>query len=994
MPDYNELFNLDSSNKQVEISVDGSIVITNVELYGEEFELSEMLCADSQVQFGQCNASSIKFKTSNISTALKGKVLNVTISINNNEPFQVGKYKVFSDTPTADHKDRVIVAYDAMYDVLNANVAEWYVDFFENNENVTLKDFRDGFFEHFGIEQEVVELPLDDMAVEQTIGGDDISGKLIITSICEINGCFGHIGRDGKFQYIFLTEIGQGLFPALTLYPKDGLFPSPIESTTLFDAAYYYEVRYEDYLSRRINKLQIRQNEDDIGYVHGYGDNCYIVEDNFLVYGKSSVELAVIAEAMFKKINMVEYRPASIKAKGNLTIPLGTAIAVDTTYKKIYTYIFERTTTGIQGLIDQYSADGTEYHNENVNSVNRSLYQLKGKTNELSRTIEETRSTITDVESGLESEIRQTASTLETTLKAYSDTNSAAARTGAGADTDAKLANYSTTTQMNSAIQQSASNITTSVASTYATQASVQIQIDSLQAQIDDSIDTFTGPDVPTLNNYPAEDWTTTQLKDQHIGDLYIVNSEGGSYAGYYYRFEKANNVYQWSILDDTEVSKALADAGAALALAQGVADNLEVNYYTKSETNSQISQSAGNITSTVSANYETKVDATNKLNTAKDYAEDYTDGKLTLYSNTVQMNSAISQSASSITSSVAATYETKSNANTRYTSLNSSIAQTADSITAEVSRAQNAEEELAASISVNTDAINLKVSKGDVSSQISQEAGQITINSNRIAINSNYFTLTKDGKIKATDGEFSGKITSTSGTIGGFNIGSSSIYNGTNSMSSTSNGVYIGTNGINISGRFKVSSSGAVTIQPLASDPLYIGSLSARHTSIDQYGNIETGFSTYGSVKIISGASSSDEPSLVIKKTGLTTSNITTIKGDTIEVKGTYATQYKGNEIIVPNNSGATMWSLHPIANSSNKIITGNSSIVGLGIGLVDVYLGGSRIKFFASSMSGSGQTKKTVSNITTPSSASASTIATKVNDLLTALRGYGLIG
>lgn len=41
------------------------------------------------------------------------------------------------------------------------------------------------------------------------------------------------------------------------------------------------------------------------------------------------------------------------------------------------------------------------------------------------------------------------------------------------------------------------------------------------------------------------------------------------------------------------------------------------------------------------------------------------------------------------------------------------------------------------------------------------------------------------------------GKITSTSGTIGGFTIGSSSIYNGTNSLTSTTAGIYLGTNGI-----------------------------------------------------------------------------------------------------------------------------------------------------------------------------------------------------
>lgn len=41
--------------------------------------------------------------------------------------------------------------------------------------------------------------------------------------------------------------------------------------------------------------------------------------------------------------------------------------------------------------------------------------------------------------------------------------------------------------------------------------------------------------------------------------------------------------------------------------------------------------------------------------------------------------------------------------------------------------------------------------------------------------------------------------ITATGGKIGGFNIGSSAIYNGTNSMSSTTSGVYLGTSGIRV---------------------------------------------------------------------------------------------------------------------------------------------------------------------------------------------------
>ena len=60
---------------------------------------------------------------------------------------------------------------------------------------------------------------------------------------------------------------------------------------------------------------------------------------------------------------------------------------------------------------------------------------------------------------------------------------------------------------------------------------------------------------------------------------------------------------------------------------------------------------------------------------------------------------------------------------------------------------------------------------------------------------------------------EIQGKIIALSGTIGGFNIGASSIYNGMTSINSTSSGVYVGTNGIAVGGgNFKVTSGGSVS--------------------------------------------------------------------------------------------------------------------------------------------------------------------------------------
>lgn len=70
-------------------------------------------------------------------------------------------------------------------------------------------------------------------------------------------------------------------------------------------------------------------------------------------------------------------------------------------------------------------------------------------------------------------------------------------------------------------------------------------------------------------------------------------------------------------------------------------------------------------------------------------------------------------------------------------------------------------------SISQLADSITLKVSKGDVSSQLSVESGAISIRSNRFSWESTYSNLTSDGK-----------ITCTSGTIGGFTITPTSISN------------------------------------------------------------------------------------------------------------------------------------------------------------------------------------------------------------------------
>lgn len=134
-------------------------------------------------------------------------------------------------------------------------------------------------------------------------------------------------------------------------------------------------------------------------------------------------------------------------------------------------------------------------------------------------------------------------------------------------------------------------------------------------------------------------------------------------------------------------------------------------------------------------------------------------------------------------------------------------ISLTQDQISAEVFRATSAEESLSSAIQQTATEISANVLKktGGSSSSFGW-----TLTDSSWELQSNNQTV-----FKATSSgvEISGKVTATSGTIGGFTITNSSIYNGMNNINSTSNGVYIGTNGIAVGGgKFKVTSSGAVS--------------------------------------------------------------------------------------------------------------------------------------------------------------------------------------
>jgi len=121
--------------------------------------------------------------------------------------------------------------------------------------------------------------------------------------------------------------------------------------------------------------------------------------------------------------------------------------------------------------------------------------------------------------------------------------------------------------------QSSVENLTTFISQT-------NNSIDELQNQIDGNITTWFYEYEPALNRPPVTrdeahpegtGWTTTELKNQHLGDLFY-----NTLTGYCYRFMISEGVYSWQQLSDSDISEALRIAQEA----QDTADSKRRVFY------------------------------------------------------------------------------------------------------------------------------------------------------------------------------------------------------------------------------------------------------------------------------------------------------------------------------------------------------------------------------------------------------------------------------
>lgn len=144
-----------------------------------------------------------------------------------------------------------------------------------------------------------------------------------------------------------------------------------------------------------------------------------------------------------------------------------------------------------------------------------------------------------------------------------------------------------------------------------------------LQAQIDGQIESFFYDYEPSLQNKPASEWTSTEERKKHEGDLFYWKS-----TGYAYRFMQDGATWKWQLIQDNDISKALATAEAAQYTADGKRRTFVVQPSPPYDIGDLWSQDGGDILTCAVARAKGSVYASSDWKKLNKYTDDTTANK------------------------------------------------------------------------------------------------------------------------------------------------------------------------------------------------------------------------------------------------------------------------------------------------------------------------------------------------------------------------------
>lgn len=339
-------------------------VIKNSNIDSESLNLDEKLCSRDNLKFGLCESANLEFIIYNREIPnLKDEVIDVYVYFNNDGDtlFQVGVYQVDEDTYSAGRTQRNISAYDWNFQLNGLDITKWYNNFFSDNQRHTINSIVESLFAwvksssggDVPVDLETgYELCNGTFSVGKTIESDTITFGYFMEGLLEFNGAFGHISRTGTFKFI-----------KMEWYDKE-----PVRVIT--DRHRYPPTNYDDVNTWGIGQIDVYDRTNvkkfSVQNTNKRHPSIYVMVDPWIIADRDAGDTDVL-EALTKMHNVVNhynYNPSETECSGDLCVEVGDRINVEfrpstgDTRTWFRSYVLERHFSGLQGMVDVYSAKG------------------------------------------------------------------------------------------------------------------------------------------------------------------------------------------------------------------------------------------------------------------------------------------------------------------------------------------------------------------------------------------------------------------------------------------------------------------------------------------------------------------------------------------------------------------------------------------------------------------------------------------------------------
>lgn len=312
-----------------------------------------------------------------------------------------------------------IYAYDAV-SRLDGIQSAWLRSI-QDNFPMSLWAFAQAIAQQCGVSIANDSLPRSGDYQVQAFYADDLTGRQLLSWVAQAACTFLRATPDGKVEFAWYAQNAEtGIFPDATehwtaLNLSGQIFTCTDGSIWTYNqdtAAYRRDgLSYEEYQTAPIDKVQLKQSDDDVGAIYppdATGTNALVIQGNLLLAPTSAASLSPIAQAIYETMRGISYTPlkASLFSDGRAFSPGDIITATDPWGNALKTYVMTVQQQGGQISVESTgnaSRDGTAAVNEqkytnlqgklleisaNVDGLNITAKDLAGQYTELAQTVD------------------------------------------------------------------------------------------------------------------------------------------------------------------------------------------------------------------------------------------------------------------------------------------------------------------------------------------------------------------------------------------------------------------------------------------------------------------------------------------------------------------------------------------------------------------------------------------------------------------------------